>query len=148
MKNSAGSAFRLVVPVLLGFAMAPRAEEEKTPPEGAIRAGDPHWKLVWSDEFDAPGLPDAKKWSYEVGQLRNREAQYYTKERKENARVENGTLVIEDAQGEARDRRVHLREPPHARQRRVAPGAHRGAGQAAGRSRNVACDLAPRHEHA
>ena len=53
------------------------------------------WKLVWSDEFDAPGLPDAKKWSYEVGQLRNREAQYYTKERKENARVENGTLVIE-----------------------------------------------------
>ena len=53
------------------------------------------WKLVWSDEFNYSGLPDAKKWNYEVGFIRNRELQYYTKARKENARVENGTLVIE-----------------------------------------------------
>lgn len=53
------------------------------------------WKLVWSDEFNYSGLPDANKWNYEVGFIRNRELQYYTKARKENARVENGTLIIE-----------------------------------------------------
>lgn len=53
------------------------------------------WKLVWSDEFDKPGLPDPAKWDYEEGFIRNNEAQYYTRGRKENARVENGVLVIE-----------------------------------------------------
>lgn len=53
------------------------------------------WKLVWSDEFDKPGLPDASKWTYEKGFVRNKEAQYYTLARKENARVESGTLIIE-----------------------------------------------------
>lgn len=56
-------------------------------------AGD--WKLVWSDEFDKPGLPDPAKWKYEEGFVRNNEAQYYTRGRSENARVENGMLVIE-----------------------------------------------------
>src|SRR5882724_7844812 len=53
------------------------------------------WKLVWSDEFDKPGLPDPAKWNYEVGFIRNNEAQYYTRERKENARIEDGMLIIE-----------------------------------------------------
>ena len=25
------------------------------------------WRLVWADEFDYHGLPDPKKWSYDVG---------------------------------------------------------------------------------
>lgn len=53
------------------------------------------WKLVWSDEFDYTGLPDPKRWTNEVGFIRNRESQYYTTGRKENARVENGKLIIE-----------------------------------------------------
>jgi len=53
------------------------------------------WELVWSDEFDHDGLPDPAKWSYEEGFIRNHEQQYYTRERKENARVENGMLIIE-----------------------------------------------------
>jgi beta-glucanase (GH16 family) len=53
------------------------------------------WKLAWSDEFDRPGQPDPSKWGYEVGFVRNDEAQYYTKDRRENARVENGKLIIE-----------------------------------------------------
>jgi beta-glucanase (GH16 family) len=53
------------------------------------------WKLVWADEFNNEGLPDQSKWNYEVGFIRNREKQYYTKARLENARVENGTLIIE-----------------------------------------------------
>jgi len=56
------------------------------------RAG---WTLVWSDEFDKPGLPDTAKWTYEKGFVRNKEAQYYTEARKENARVEEGRLIIE-----------------------------------------------------
>ncbi len=53
------------------------------------------WQLVWSDEFDKPGLPDPAKWTYEEGFVRNNEAQFYTRARKENARVEDGNLVIE-----------------------------------------------------
>jgi beta-glucanase (GH16 family) len=53
------------------------------------------WKLVWSDEFDKPGLPDPAKWGYETGFIRNDEKQFYTAERKENARIEDGKLIIE-----------------------------------------------------
>lgn len=55
------------------------------------------YQLVWSDEFDAAGLPDAAKWTYDVGGngWGNNELEYYTSGRTENARVENGHLVIE-----------------------------------------------------
>ena len=53
------------------------------------------WSLIWSDEFDYTGPPNEAKWNYEKGFVRNRELQYYTSARKENARVENGHLVIE-----------------------------------------------------
>jgi len=53
------------------------------------------WELVWSDEFSGEGLPDANKWTTEVGYLRNQEKQYYTGNRTENVRIENGNLVLE-----------------------------------------------------
>ncbi|MCU7552168.1 glycoside hydrolase family 16 protein [Chitinophagaceae bacterium LB-8] len=54
-------------------------------------------KLVWSDEFNYSGLPDSTKWGYDEGShgWGNNELQYYTVNRKENARVENGHLIIE-----------------------------------------------------
>lgn len=55
----------------------------------------PGWKLAWADEFNTDGLPDSKKWGYEEGFTRNEELQYYMKARKENSRIENGTLIIE-----------------------------------------------------
>jgi len=61
------------------------------------------WKLVWSDEFDRPGLPDPAKWGYEKGFVRNQEKQYYTEARKENARVEGGMLIIESRREEYRN---------------------------------------------
>jgi beta-glucanase (GH16 family) len=70
----------------------------------AIPAWAGPWKLVWSDEFDKPGLPDPAKWEFETGFIRNNEQQYYTHERQENARVENGMLVIEA-------RKEHYRNP-------------------------------------
>ena len=55
------------------------------------------WQLVWSDEFEYTGLPDPAKWGYDTGGhgWGNKELQFYTKDRKENARVENGHLIIE-----------------------------------------------------
>ena len=61
----------------------------ETPP------GSPEWSLVWSDEFNYEGLPDPEKWTYEVGNVRNQESQFYAKERLKNSRVENGRLIIE-----------------------------------------------------
>lgn len=57
----------------------------------------PGYDLVWSDEFNYNGLPDQKKWGYDIGGhgWGNQELQYYTDSRKENARVENGKLIIE-----------------------------------------------------
>lgn len=60
-----------------------------------MAANAQHWQLVWSDEFNYTGLPDKSKWGYEEGFVRNQEPQYYTVDRPENARVENGCLVIE-----------------------------------------------------
>jgi beta-glucanase (GH16 family) len=51
----------------------------------------PAFKLVWSDEFDINGSPDASKWRFESGFVRNEEAQWY---QKENAVCEGGNLVI------------------------------------------------------
>ncbi|MBC8102059.1 MAG: glycoside hydrolase family 16 protein [Cytophagales bacterium] len=53
------------------------------------------WKLLWSDDFNYRGLPDPKKWNYEEGLVRNKELQFYTRSRAENARVEDGRLLIE-----------------------------------------------------
>jgi hypothetical protein len=53
--------------------------------------------VVWSDEFNTDGAPDASKWSYETGTgdsgWGNNELQYYTN-RPENVKVENGLLKI------------------------------------------------------
>lgn len=54
------------------------------------------WKLTWSDEFNGKKL-DETKWIYDIGNWGwgNNEPQYYTQNRSENARLENGNLIIE-----------------------------------------------------
>lgn len=76
------------VSLLMMTSATARAAENAPPPlpEG--------YKLVWSEEFDKPGLPDPAKWGYEVGFVRNKEEQYYTEARKENVEVKDGSLVI------------------------------------------------------
>jgi len=69
------------------------------------------WKLVWADEFDRDGLPDPSRWTYEEGFIRNQELQYYTVARTNNARVENGRLIIE----------AHKERHPNPRHRPDAP---------------------------
>ncbi len=55
------------------------------------------WNLVWSDEFEGMGLPDTTKWTFDIGNWGwgNNEPQYYTQNRIENARQEDGHLIIE-----------------------------------------------------
>lgn len=57
-------------------------------------------ELAWSDEFDGDTI-DLTNWTYDIGGWGwgNGEAQYYT-DRPENARVQNGLLVIEAAKEE------------------------------------------------
>ncbi len=54
--------------------------------------------LVWADEFEQPGLPDARRWSYDTGRNAsgwfNHELQYYSAARLENSEVKDGRLVI------------------------------------------------------
>ncbi|MES2443007.1 MAG: glycoside hydrolase family 16 protein [Pseudomonadota bacterium] len=70
------------------------ADEPMAVPAGAA--------LVWSDEFDTPGAPDRKKWRYDTSRNKlgwyNNELQYYAANRRENVRVEGGSLVIEARQ--------------------------------------------------
>lgn len=56
--------------------------------------------LIWSDEFNYTGLPDPAKWGYDTGNggFGNNEWQNYTANRLENARVENGHLIVEARQ--------------------------------------------------
>lgn len=54
--------------------------------------------LVWSDEFDQPGLPNPAKWAYDTERNRagwyNAELQYYAANRAENAEIRNGNLHL------------------------------------------------------
>jgi beta-glucanase (GH16 family) len=54
-------------------------------------------QLVWSDEFNGAGPPDPAKWGYNVGGhgWGNRELQYYTDADPDNARLEDGKLIVE-----------------------------------------------------
>lgn len=65
---------------------------------GSCIAQEPHKaSLLWSDEFEMDGLPDPANWDYDVGDhgWGNNELEYYSKSDPRNARVENGTLIIE-----------------------------------------------------
>lgn len=60
---------------------------------------NPHWKLVWSDEFNGldGSSPDPKKWTYDIGAdgngWGNNELEYYTNSRR-NVSIRKGMLVI------------------------------------------------------
>ncbi len=63
----------------------------------SVPASPSNYTLVWQDEFNGPNgsSPDPHKWTYDLGGngWGNRELESYT-DRPENARVENGNLVI------------------------------------------------------
>lgn len=90
---------------MIWLALAPllAAASQTAPTAPEAPAPEPHrppagYELVFADEFNEGTLPDPAKWSYDthrnaVGWYNN-ELQYYSAERAENARIENGALVI------------------------------------------------------
>lgn len=72
-------------------------ERQATPRVMTQNMEGSEWVIAWSDEFDTDGLPDPSRWTYDIGNWGwgNNELQYYTVNRSENARIENGNLIIE-----------------------------------------------------
>jgi beta-glucanase (GH16 family) len=74
--------------LLVGCATAPA-------PRMAVPADH---RLVWADEFDRDGLPDSAKWTEDTVRNKdgwyNKEQQYYSARRADNAVVQGGQLVI------------------------------------------------------
>ena len=89
----------LSLALLVAAPVALRADETTEPVKGdapkTVKTSDGReLSLVWQDEFNGEGLPDPTKWSYEVGYVRNNEAQYYTDARVENIFQKDGALTI------------------------------------------------------
>ncbi|MYA04345.1 MAG: family 16 glycosylhydrolase [Caldilineaceae bacterium SB0664_bin_22] len=85
--------------VVLPAVAAPPLPDTPTPepPATVPVAQDVPCPLVWSDEFEEDGLPDAAKWWFDERQNRwYPDALFFTTAHREaNARVEDGRLIIE-----------------------------------------------------
>jgi len=112
LQHCGGSALRLVLPALAALisACGGGSSDGGTPSPpvaagpgvaaiseaGGLPAG---YNLVWSDEFDVDGLPDAAKWNYDTALnptgWPNHELEYYAAARPENSKVVGGSLIIE-----------------------------------------------------
>lgn len=80
-------------------------EHQETPQKLTQQTEEGEWQIVWSDEFDGTTI-DTSKWTYDIGDWGwgNNELQYYTANRKENARVESGNLIIEARKNKENDK--------------------------------------------
>ena len=91
----------------LPFLMFLAAAVQAGSPAGGDAANspsEPHrppagYELVFADEFNEGTAPDPAKWVYDTHRNAegwfNNELQYYSADRRDNARIENGSLVIE-----------------------------------------------------
>ena len=75
------------------------------------------WQLIWADEFNTPGKPNPKNWTFEKGFVRNHEAQWY---QPENARCENGFLIIEGRREQKQNPNYQANSPDWHRNRETA----------------------------
>lgn len=86
----------------MAFALTLSGQSEPAPPR---------YELVWADEFDRYGPPDPAKWSWDTHANKtgwyNKELQYYAADRAENARVEDGRLIITARRETLADRADH-----------------------------------------
>lgn len=95
--------FLVVLPILtvaLSFCSTTKSPEPKRLVSESETPDPPTYsfsqEISWSDEFTVDGKPDNNIWGYDLGGngWGNNESQTYTDDL-ENARVENGNLVIE-----------------------------------------------------
>lgn len=92
-RTAATSVAGVLTVAAMACRVAPAPPAAPSQPDG----GAARCELVWSDEFDRAGLPDTALWRYDVGGhgWGNQELQHYTSSRAENARVQDGHLIIE-----------------------------------------------------
>ena len=71
-------------------------EHQGSPKSMTQKMDGEKWELVWSDEFDKETIDDSV-WTYDIGNWGwgNNELQYYTEKDTDNARIEDGNLIIE-----------------------------------------------------
>ena len=89
----------LIICISLVFSSAGCTQAVQTPaPTATPIPPIEGWTLVWQDEFDDEQI-DRQNWTFDIGGhgWGNGEMQYYT-DRSENARLENGLLVVEARQ--------------------------------------------------
>ena len=95
MKTKLNKIF-LVFPAILLVSCNMKNQEKAN--ENASLSQENTYQLVWSDEFDYTGLPDPARWIYDTegneAGWGNKESQFYTTERLENAEVKDGKLHI------------------------------------------------------
>jgi len=82
--------FLLFIPIFTFelFAVQP----DPFQPDSQLPTIYPTMNLVWSDEFNATGKPNAAYWKYETGFVRNEELQWY---QSDNVNCVNGVLLFE-----------------------------------------------------
>ena len=100
-----GKSFLLTALLFTSVSLACQSAKEKLPlrqQASTLIASIPKVyaftaRPIWADEFDTPGLPDPKIWSYDVGGSGwgNNELQYYTEADQDNVHIEDGLLTIE-----------------------------------------------------
>lgn len=90
--------------MMLTTLAAMLAAAAQTAPTQEAAAPEPHrppagYELVFADEFTTGSEPDPQKWYYDTHRNAegwyNNELQYYAAQRRENARIANGMLIIE-----------------------------------------------------
>jgi len=71
-------------------------EHQSSPKTMTQKTDGSEWRVVWADEFEGTEI-DSEKWTYDIGNWGwgNGEQQYYTEGRTENARIEDGNLIME-----------------------------------------------------
>lgn len=101
---------RLILPLLAAAVLlAGCAELQRVRhlAPGRVLSLPPGYRLVWADEFERPGLPDPARWVHDTGRNKagwyNREQQYYSAPRAENAVVRDGRLVVTARRESRRD---------------------------------------------
>ncbi len=90
--------------LLVNFAVVFAALYFTASPRASVQAASLYTNLIWSDEFSGTAI-DRTKWTFDLGGggWGNNEYEYYT-DRSQNARVENGNLVIEARKERYRNR--------------------------------------------
>ncbi len=96
MRHLRGFSASFVLILSAALALSAAGCDSASPADTADVPDLPGWTLVWNDEFNGEGVPNAADWTYDTGNsgFGNNELQTYYANNTETARMEGGNLVI------------------------------------------------------